>query len=463
MYDPRVRRGSTVVTGDAASSPMGASGGPSSPGPLSSGTVGSKAGARTTRGTAASATTQDLSQSSTVFRRTTRGIGSTSHFVTAAEVAKAHEEVDLTPFLTEAPRTVTAVAVATQTDAFAALPPPAPYVPLKTGVDASTQIEPEDGLFQFDLEVEPLLDTLVGKTLEQALLEVEEEAELTDLFGRRHALENAKRDDERRVRDMEAKAQEDLRRRQAKLQAARARAALGQQCTAKVGALAVARALTQRSVAGAFDDLNRRQQFRNVVAALAEVSVLPAMVADAQAHLERHVSARRCVDDLIRAALARQATLQAEEDVARARRAEEAAKQKRYTVSIIVQGVPKRRRRPRAPDEPEPPVPTLVVGPIPIARVDSVLAVETRIRAWIAKNPSELAEEVLRGRILRLAFDGAALDERMTLEHLSVDDFRRLELLNLPDPDAPPAADDDDDDDGDGSGDGDDGAGGGGD
>ncbi len=46
-----------------------------------------------------------------------------------------------------------------------------------TGVDAVTQIENGD-LFDFDLEVEPILEVLVGKVLEQGLMEVLEEEEL---------------------------------------------------------------------------------------------------------------------------------------------------------------------------------------------------------------------------------------------------------------------------------------------
>lgn len=51
----------------------------------------------------------------------------------------------------------------------------------QSGVDASTQIEPQDGLFKFDIEVDPILEVLVGKTLEQGLQEVREEAELEAL------------------------------------------------------------------------------------------------------------------------------------------------------------------------------------------------------------------------------------------------------------------------------------------
>jgi hypothetical protein len=48
------------------------------------------------------------------------------------------------------------VHVESQTDAFDELPPPAPYIPKKTGVDVSTQIEVQDNLFKFDLEVAPI-------------------------------------------------------------------------------------------------------------------------------------------------------------------------------------------------------------------------------------------------------------------------------------------------------------------
>ena len=59
----------------------------------------------------------------------------------------------------------------TQTDAFLERPVTPMFVPQKRGVDTETQIE-EGELFDFDFEVEPLLEVLVGKTLEQSLMEV---------------------------------------------------------------------------------------------------------------------------------------------------------------------------------------------------------------------------------------------------------------------------------------------------
>lgn len=53
--------------------------------------------------------------------------------------------------------------VDTQTDAFEERPQTPDYVPKKTGVDASTQIEVSDKLFDFEAEVQPMLAVLVGK------------------------------------------------------------------------------------------------------------------------------------------------------------------------------------------------------------------------------------------------------------------------------------------------------------
>jgi hypothetical protein len=52
-----------------------------------------------------------------------------------------------------------------QTDEFKPRPPEKPYVPKKTGINISTQIE-QNELFDFDKEVRPILNILVIKALE---------------------------------------------------------------------------------------------------------------------------------------------------------------------------------------------------------------------------------------------------------------------------------------------------------
>lgn len=103
----------------------------------------------------------------------------------------ARIEVDLTYFLTEqADKIPDENEVNTQTDAFLPKPLTPPYIPKKTGIDTETQIWDYD-LFDFDNEVQPILNVMVNKTLEQSLLEVEEESELT--YIRNYKLEVQKK------------------------------------------------------------------------------------------------------------------------------------------------------------------------------------------------------------------------------------------------------------------------------
>jgi hypothetical protein len=87
-------------------------------------------------------------------------------------------EVDLQYFLTDQHDSQRSEStVDTQTDTFLPKPPSPKYVPKKTGIDAETQIWDGD-LFNFNREVQPILNVIVSKTIEQALLEVEEETEM---------------------------------------------------------------------------------------------------------------------------------------------------------------------------------------------------------------------------------------------------------------------------------------------
>jgi radial spoke head protein 3 len=76
--------------------------------------------------------------------------------------------------------------VGTQTDATKDRPPTPLFVPRPSGVDAATQIEPSD-LFDFDAEVVPVLEVLVGKSLDLALVEVLQEDELAAMRAQQEA------------------------------------------------------------------------------------------------------------------------------------------------------------------------------------------------------------------------------------------------------------------------------------
>ncbi|KAJ8913498.1 hypothetical protein NQ315_017048 [Exocentrus adspersus] len=93
---------------------------------------------------------------------------------------RKHERVQTELYLEEIFVNPPVTDTCTQTDLFVERPVSPFYVPARTGADVSTQIYPGD-LFDFDMEVQPILEVLVGKTIEQALIEVLEEEELAAL------------------------------------------------------------------------------------------------------------------------------------------------------------------------------------------------------------------------------------------------------------------------------------------
>ncbi|KAG5463436.1 MAG: radial spoke protein 3-domain-containing protein, partial [Olpidium bornovanus] len=97
-----------------------------------------------------------------------------------AAAGRKHADVQTELYLEELTDAVPEAYAQTQTDAFMDRAPSPLYVPRKSGVDAETQIYPGD-LFDFEVEVEPILEVIVGMTLEQAVMEVMEEEELAAL------------------------------------------------------------------------------------------------------------------------------------------------------------------------------------------------------------------------------------------------------------------------------------------
>jgi radial spoke head protein 3 len=84
---------------------------------------------------------------------------------------RQHMDIQTENFLEEVTDIQPEEDAVTQTDPFLERPVTPLFVPQKRGVDTETQIE-EGELFDFDFEVEPLLEVLIGKTLEQGLMEV---------------------------------------------------------------------------------------------------------------------------------------------------------------------------------------------------------------------------------------------------------------------------------------------------
>jgi radial spoke head protein 3 len=90
---------------------------------------------------------------------------------------RSHMDIQTEEFLEELTDRPIQIDMESQTLPFADRPPSPLFVRAKIGHDVETQIGDGD-LFDFDLEVEPILEVLIGKTLHVAMLETLQEEEL---------------------------------------------------------------------------------------------------------------------------------------------------------------------------------------------------------------------------------------------------------------------------------------------
>eukprot|EP00667_Euglena_gracilis_P021496 EG_transcript_23558 len=130
---------------------------------------------------------------------------------------RQHIEIQTELYLEELTDKVEENTVDTQTDPMMDRPPTPLFIPAKSGRDMETQIE-EGDLFDFDFEVEPILEVMVGKTLEQAMLEVMQEEELEAMRQQQLLYEQRRKEELMETQRLEAAEQrrfEEKRRRKA--------------------------------------------------------------------------------------------------------------------------------------------------------------------------------------------------------------------------------------------------------
>jgi hypothetical protein len=107
-------------------------------------------------------------------------------------------------------------------------------------VNAATQIAPGD-LFDFDFEVAPLVDVLVGRTLEQACAEVAQEAELAAIRSRRAEFEAVRSAELAEVQRMESEVKRRFAEKTRRVEQERERLAREASVREKIAAAAFAR------------------------------------------------------------------------------------------------------------------------------------------------------------------------------------------------------------------------------
>eukprot|EP00796_Vickermania_ingenoplastis_P008749 gene8750-6154_t len=204
---------------------------------------------------------------------------------------RQHIEMQTEEYLEELTDPIPMETQETQTDPLMDRPPTPKYAPQKTGRDAETQIH-EGDLFHFDDAVEPILEVMVGKTLEQAMLEVMQEDELELLRQQQLEFEQRRKEElleAQRLESMEKrKFEEKERRKKQEME----RIQREKETREKLQARQFAKVY--------MTNLENRGWFSDRVLNEVELEFMPWLMSEMDKELEKKRQARALVDTLIR-------------------------------------------------------------------------------------------------------------------------------------------------------------------
>eukprot|EP01007_Sphenomonas_quadrangularis_P003651 NODE_765_length_1194_cov_91.394760_g617_i0.p1 GENE.NODE_765_length_1194_cov_91.394760_g617_i0~~NODE_765_length_1194_cov_91.394760_g617_i0.p1 ORF type:complete len:329 (-),score=67.11 NODE_765_length_1194_cov_91.394760_g617_i0:117-1103(-) len=219
---------------------------------------------------------------------------------------RKHVELQTESYLEELTDKVEEVTVDTQTDPMMNRPMSPMFVPAKSGRDAETQIADGD-LFDFDLEVEPILEVMVGKTLEQAMLEVMQEEELENMRQQQQQFEQRRREELIETQRLEAAERRKFEEKEARKKQEHERLQRERVTREKLAARMFAKQFLGNLELRVFARLEDEGWFHDAVEREVETSFMP-WLADTVSHtLDERRKARKLVDDLVRHALSKSA------------------------------------------------------------------------------------------------------------------------------------------------------------
>jgi len=305
--------------------------------------------------------------------------------------------VDLTPYLVAKEEVITTETVEAQTDEFLPEPPPEHYRPQKTGMDVATQVE--DGeLFHFDAEVEPILDVLISKTLEQATMETQEEHELEQMtdfkaeWYTRQAQMMQDWDEQVAEEWVRWHAKEEVMRERREHKRKEARVLL------KVQGMALAKQHLQALLPNAMSDINELA-FPDIKASTVTRTTMPKLQEQAQKDVEAKANSIKTINNVTGE------TVQARLSVRKAgyeeqRRRDRQLRLQRYEELQIRHGKIKITMDDGAGGE-------KVIGPIQISSKDSIDDVQQRVYDWVKEKEAELARSWPHGVLICIEGEAA--------------------------------------------------------
>lgn len=211
---------------------------------------------------------------------------------------RVHIEIQTEEFLEELTDRPIEIDAETQTLAYMDRPKSPLFIPSKTGVDTDTQIMPGD-LFDFDLEVEPILEVLVGRTMHVAMLELMQEDELDAIFKQQQEFEAIRSIELSEVQRLEAEARRKASERDRRIAQEKKRLSDRLALEEKVASRAFANQYLSDLHSGIFDDLQDEGYFYDPIKKEIEAQFMPDLLADITTNTRAFDSAENIADELL--------------------------------------------------------------------------------------------------------------------------------------------------------------------
>ena len=203
---------------------------------------------------------------------------------------------------TELKEKVDEVVQETQTDPMLDRPPTPKFVPLKIGRDAETQINKGD-LFDFDTEVDPILDAMVGKTLEQAMLEVLQEEELEAMRKQKLEFEQRRKEEVLEAQRLEAAERRKFDEKERRKKQEIGRILRERETREKLCARMFSKSFLSTLELRVLSRLQDEGWFHDAVEREVETEFMPWLMSQTDAELQKARRAQQMVDELIRQAV----------------------------------------------------------------------------------------------------------------------------------------------------------------
>jgi len=186
----------------------------------------------------------------------------------------------------------------TQTPAFVDRPPSPLFVKARIGHDVETQIMPGD-LFNFDLEVEPILEVLVGKTLHTAMLELMQEEELEAIRQQQDEFEGIRDVELAEVQRLESEAKRRAAEKERRLEQERKRAAEKRILQEKIAARSFSQQYLGSLHTNVFDTLEGEGFFYDPVRKEIEDIFLADVIKELRRQADAYVAAHQVAFELL--------------------------------------------------------------------------------------------------------------------------------------------------------------------